>query len=143
MVREGTIEEWNWRYAKTDKAKITKIFFPIASAAQKNHKTHITDTTNSSGIYRPRGIWRVFGQIQIENHRSMWVWSRKENILHFLTDCLILSRARVETENRINKNITIMTIPENMNNKQNRTYFTEFCDNVTRVTRITNGSNQV
>nr|BAA07467.1 ORF2 [Bombyx mori] len=104
IIRSGSLDEWNRRYRDSDRASVTKMFFPDAVAAYSTVRKmritgHITQfTTGHGGFSEYLARFKCKGDPSCACEPGM-----PETVEHLLTSCPIFGKQRFELENKINK----------------------------------------
>ena len=143
-AREATVETWNNRYVQSEKGKTTKVYLPTVTDAYRVLKSVKLTPTLTQALTGHGGYGEYLAKYKLKDSAECECDSQKrETIIHLLTDCPILSRARMETEQKMNTTISEEKIKDIVKNKKHCALFMDFCIYVTTYSLRKNGSTNV
>lgn len=92
----------------------------------QDSKNYKIDT--STGSYNHGGYGEYLAKYKLKDSSKCECDPQEdETVIHLLTHCPIFSRARMDTEQKMDKEISIATIPELLQNKKTSKILIDFC----------------
>nr|XP_037876353.1 uncharacterized protein LOC119630569 [Bombyx mori] len=134
IIRSGSLDEWNRRYRDSDRASVTKMFFPDAVAAYSTVRKmritgHITQfTTGHGGFSEYLARFKCKGDPSCACEPGM-----PETVEHLLTSCPIFGKQRFELENKINKIVNKENLCKLIVEKYTKELFIDYAVQIVKV----------
>lgn len=128
QIRNETISVWNRRYVESETAGVTKLFLPDAIAAYRLVRKIEWNPTLVQVMTGHGGFSHYLNRFKCKaSPACICDPDSNETVQHILFDCPKYDRHRFELENKINSKLSVTTIGDVFNNKENRPYLLEYC----------------